>query len=94
MPTEAILSNSTRKLLRFEITKTLIAPLKNWIYCVTLYNFRYTVVPPGCTQQDRETNDPLYAVELHLLSLGLSNASAVPFFVVRIYYLRDERAGD
>jgi len=32
--TVAILSNSTRKLLRFEITEMLVAVLK-WIYCFT-----------------------------------------------------------
>jgi len=42
--TEAILSNSTRKLLWFEITKMLIAVYeKN--YCVIDYNFRHTFVP-------------------------------------------------
>ena len=38
--TEAILSNSTRNLLWFEITKMLIA-----VYCVIHYNFRRTFVP-------------------------------------------------
>jgi len=37
--TETILSNSTRKLLWFEITKMLIAVLKSKFYCVILYNF-------------------------------------------------------
>ena len=41
--TEAILSTSTRKLLWFEITKTLIVVKK--IYCVIYYNFRHTFVP-------------------------------------------------
>jgi len=40
-PTEAILSNNTRKLLWFEITKMLIAVQKRQIYC----NFRHTFVP-------------------------------------------------
>ena len=38
--TEAILSSSARKLLRFEITKMLIA-----VYCVIYYNFRQTFLP-------------------------------------------------
>jgi len=38
--TEAILSNSTRKLLWFEISKMLIGLLKIYIYCVIYYNFR------------------------------------------------------
>jgi len=37
---EAVLSNSTRKLLRFEITKMLITVLKI-MYCVIYYNFRH-----------------------------------------------------
>jgi len=41
--TEAILSNSTRKLLWLEITKILIAVLK-YIYCVICYNFMHTFV--------------------------------------------------
>jgi len=43
--TEAILSNSTRKLLWFEITKMLIA-VKEKI-CIIYYNFRHTFVPYG-----------------------------------------------
>ena len=44
--TEAILSNSTQKLLWFEIIKMLIAVLKSkFIYCVVYYNFRHTFVP-------------------------------------------------
>jgi len=47
--TEAILSNSTRKLLWFEISKVLIAALKK-IYCVKIdYNFRHTFVPNSVT---------------------------------------------
>jgi len=42
--TEIILSNSTRKPLRFEISKMLIA-VKKEIYCVIYYNFRHTFVP-------------------------------------------------
>ena len=42
--TVAILSNSTRKRLWFEITKMLIA-IKNIIFCVIYYNFRHTFVP-------------------------------------------------
>jgi len=42
--TEAILSNSTRKLLWFEITKMLIA-VKKLIYCVIYYIFWHTFVP-------------------------------------------------
>ena len=73
--TEAILSNSTRKLLRFEIAKMLIAVLKKQTYCVILYNyFRHTFV--GCannTERDgdfyrstdildrRPCNEPLHA---------------------------------
>jgi len=41
--TEVILSNSTRKLLWFEITKMLIVVQKN--YCVIYDNFRHTFVP-------------------------------------------------
>ena len=41
--TEAILSNSTRKLLWFEITKMLIAVLKTNIL-VIYYNFRHALV--------------------------------------------------
>jgi len=41
--TEAISSNSTRKLLWFEIAKLLIAVRKN--YCVICNNFRHTFVP-------------------------------------------------
>jgi len=40
----AILSNSTQKLLWFEITKMLIA-VKKLIYCVIYYNFLRTFVP-------------------------------------------------
>ena len=40
--TEAVLSDSTRKLLWFEVTKTLIANLKK-NYCVFYYIFRHTV---------------------------------------------------
>jgi len=42
--TEAILSNSTRKLSWLEITKMLIAVWK-WIYCVIWYNCRPIFVP-------------------------------------------------
>jgi len=42
--TEAILSNSTRKLLWFEISKMVIAVLKINLLCF-YYNFRYTFVP-------------------------------------------------
>ena len=42
--TEAILSNSTRKLLRFEITEVPIA-VSEKNYCVIYYNFRHTFVP-------------------------------------------------
>ena len=42
--TVAILPNSTRKLLWFEISKMLIA-VKKIIYCVVYYNFRHTFVP-------------------------------------------------
>ena len=43
--TEAILSNSTRKLLWFDVTKMLIA-VKKSIYCVIYYNFgHHTFVP-------------------------------------------------
>ena len=41
--TEAILSNSTRKPLWFEVSKMLIAVLK--IYYVICYNFPHTFVP-------------------------------------------------
>ena len=41
---EAILSDSTRKLLWFEITKMLIAVHKK-IYCVVHYTFRHIFVP-------------------------------------------------
>ena len=41
--TVAILSNSTRKMLWFEITKMLIAGLKQT--CVIYYDFRHTFVP-------------------------------------------------
>jgi len=43
--TEAILSNSTRKLLWFEITKTLIALKKNNLLCYLLKNFPHIFVP-------------------------------------------------
>jgi len=42
---EAILSNSTRKLLWFEITEMPIAVQKTWICCVFYYNFPHTIVP-------------------------------------------------
>jgi len=42
--TEAILSNSTRKLSWFEITKMLIA-VKKSIYCVIYCNFWHIFVP-------------------------------------------------
>jgi len=45
--TEAILSNSTQKLLWFEISKMPIAVLKKEIYCVMCYNFPQTFVPCG-----------------------------------------------
>ena len=41
---EAILSNNTRKLLWFEITKMLIA-VKKLIYRVIYYNFWHNVIP-------------------------------------------------
>ena len=41
---EAILSNSTRKLLRLETTK-LLRQFKKQIYSVIYYNFRHTFVP-------------------------------------------------
>jgi len=44
---EAILSNNTRKLLWFEISKTLIAVLKNCCVNYMNYNFRQNVVPYG-----------------------------------------------
>ena len=37
-------SNSTRKLLRFEITKMLTA-VQEEKYCVIYYNFQHTFVP-------------------------------------------------
>ena len=42
------LSDITRKLLLFEITKMLIAVLKKLIYCVIYYNFLHTFVPYWC----------------------------------------------
>ena len=42
--TEAILSNSTQKLLWFEIIIMLIV-VKKLIYCVICYNLRHTFVP-------------------------------------------------
>jgi len=48
--TEAILSNSTRKLLWFEITKILMAVLEKKVYCVVCYNLRRTFVP--CEARD------------------------------------------
>jgi len=42
--TEAILSNSTQKLLWFEITKMLIA-VKNEFIVLFFYNFRHTFFP-------------------------------------------------
>jgi len=41
---ETILSNRTRKLSWFEITKMLMA-VKKLIYCIIYYNFRHTFVP-------------------------------------------------
>ena len=38
-------SNSTRKLLWFEISKMLIAVLNTKLYCAIYYNFRHTFVP-------------------------------------------------
>jgi len=43
---KAILSNSTQKLLQFEITKMLIAVLQNK-FIVFFYNFQRTFVPCG-----------------------------------------------
>jgi len=43
--TEATLSNSTQKLLWFEIIKMLIAVLRNIFFCVIYNNFRHTFVP-------------------------------------------------
>ena len=45
--TEAILSNSTRKLLWFEITKKMLISVekKKQVYCVINYNFWHTFVP-------------------------------------------------
>jgi len=43
--TAAILSASTRKLLRFEISEMLIAAFKQPICCVSYYNFWHTFVP-------------------------------------------------
>ena len=43
--TEAILSNSTRKLIWFEITKMLIAVKKINLLCYLLYTFLHTFVP-------------------------------------------------
>ena len=43
--TEAILSNCTRKLLWFEISKMLIGVLRNKFICVIYYNFPHTFVP-------------------------------------------------
>jgi len=45
--TEAILSNSVRKLLWFQITKMLIADEMKKNYCVIYYNFRHTFAPYG-----------------------------------------------
>jgi len=42
--TEALLSNSTRKLLRFEITKVLLQ-FKKLFYCVIYYNLRHIFAP-------------------------------------------------
>ena len=58
--TEAILSNSTRKLLWFEITKMSIAVLKCKNYSVIYYNFQHTFVPcrPLCNQsRGRRSSD-------------------------------------
>jgi len=49
--TEAILSNSTRKLLWFEITKMLIA-FKKFFYCIICYNFWHTFVPYRLARYD------------------------------------------
>jgi len=43
--TEAVLSNSTRKLLSFKITKNADCSLEKLIYYVIYYNFQHTVVP-------------------------------------------------
>jgi len=42
---EAILSNSTWKLLGFQITETLVVVLKSRFYRVIYYNFWHTFVP-------------------------------------------------
>jgi len=52
--TEAILSNSTRKLLWFEITKMLIAALKINLLCHFKNNFRHTFVPYRTTGHRRD----------------------------------------
>ena len=55
--TEAILSNCTRKLLRFEITRMLIA-VKKQIYCLLfMINFRHPLVP----YSKRQTQTPVLA---------------------------------
>jgi len=49
--TDAILSNSTRKLLCFEICKMLITVLKKYISCVICYNFPHLSVYTQCFNQ-------------------------------------------
>jgi len=43
--TEAFLSDSARKLLRFQIAKMLLAVEENKIHCVIYYNFAHNFVP-------------------------------------------------
>jgi len=59
--TEAILSNSTQKLLWFEITKMLIAVRKKF-YCVIYYNFRHTFV--ACCRESSHA-DPVQRHAYH-----------------------------
>ena len=78
--TEAILSNGSRKLLWFEITKILIAVEKN--YCVIFRNFRHTFVPCAkCSEQcvlhlSASSGNPLIA-----LSQGRLTRAIVGHFV-------------
>ena len=72
---EAILSNSTRKLLWFEITKTLIAVLKNLLMVSFIVIFGTLSFPIKSTMQ-RSGRTPLHAIACSMIQLRSMRAVA------------------
>jgi len=71
--TEAILSNSTLKLLWFEITKMLIAVLKINLLCYYNFRYAYTFVPYPNKCPEKTPNHLLTATDQTLIFFAFAS---------------------